>query len=180
MFSWLRLKRFGTKYPISETNKKEIAQRLSARVSTGLMFVEFEYLDRHNTPDPAWIRNIYILLSFYTELLLKSIFVIKGDYQDKEELNNKLQQMGHNLHKIGRNIGKENLKLFTIKDIQRLKPDYRIIAEDGEFCVKDFTDIRYDFIEGKIRNIPHDEHEMFKRQIKILEKINSILKPLIY
>ena len=47
---------------MNEQEKKEIAQRLTTRVSTGLMFVEFEYLDRHSTPDAAWIRNIYILL----------------------------------------------------------------------------------------------------------------------
>jgi len=60
---------------MSESEKKEIAERLSARVSTGLYFIEFNYLDEHSTPDAAWIRNIYILLSFYTELLLTEIFM---------------------------------------------------------------------------------------------------------
>ncbi|MEK7584971.1 MAG: hypothetical protein AAB455_00405 [Patescibacteria group bacterium] len=163
-----------------EDEKKKIAQRLSARVSTGIMFVEFEYLYRHDKPDPAWIRNIYILLSFYTELLLKAIFVVKENFSNKLEIEEKLRKMGHNLKKIGQQIGTDNLHQFGIQEISLINPDYLVITSDGNFRVEDFTDIRYDFIEGKVRNIPSDEHEMFRRQIKILGKINGILKPLIY
>ena len=56
--------------------KKEILQRLVARISTGLSFVEMDYLPRDEHPDAAWIRNIYILISFYTELLLKAIYIV--------------------------------------------------------------------------------------------------------
>ena len=85
--------RMKSKY-MDESEKKKIGQRLTTRVSTGLSFVEFNYLNHHSTPDVAWIRNIYILLSFYSELLLKAIFVIKKDFVDVADLEAKLKRMG--------------------------------------------------------------------------------------
>jgi hypothetical protein len=164
---------------MSEEEKKKIAQRLSARVSTGLSFVE-DYLYEHERPDAAWIRNIYILLSFYTELLLKAIYVAKGTFANKDEVEQKLIRMGHNLESIGKQVGSTDLQLFGIKSIKCTTPDYFIETNDGNFRVEDFIDIRYDFIEGKVRNIPADEHEMFKRQIEALDKANTILKPLVW
>ena len=88
--------------------------------------------------------------------------------------------MGHNLENIGQQIGVAGLEQFGIKNIKCTDPDYLVETEGGSFRVEDFTDIRYDFIEGKVRNIPADEHDMFRRQIKALEKANGILKPLIW
>lgn len=164
---------------MTEEEKKEIAQRLSARVSTGMSFVE-EYLYQHERPDLAWIRNIYLLLSFYTELLLKAIYVAKRTFASKEEIEQKLIRMGHNLENIGKEIGSADLQQFGIKSIKRSTPDYFVETKEGNFRVEDFIDIRYDFIEGKVRNIPSDEHEMFKTQIRALDKANTILKALIY
>lgn len=165
---------------MTEEEKKKIAQRLSTRVETGIMFIELDYLPRHDKPDAAWIRNIYILLSYYTELLLKAIFIIKRDFTDVDELESKLRSMGHNLHFIGQKIGENNLLLFGIRKIQCLKPDYSIETNYGSFSVEDFIDIRYDFIDGRIRQLYGTEHEMFKKQIEIMHQINSILKPLVW
>ena len=88
--------------------------------------------------------------------------------------------MGHNLELIGQKIGKDNLIVFGIKKIKCLQPDYLIETESGDFYVEDFIDIRYDFIDGKIRKLKGDEHEMFNKQIKIMHKINAILKPLVW
>ena len=103
---------------MDEKEKKQIAQRLTTRVSTGLMFIEFEYLARHSTPDTAWIRNIYILLSFYSELLLKAIFVIKKDFANITDLDERLRKMGHNLKAAGKQIGKNELLEFLVKEIK--------------------------------------------------------------
>lgn len=165
---------------MSENDKKKIAQRLSTRVATGIMFVELDYLPRHSTPDLAWIRNIYILLSFYTELLLKAIFIIKGKFTNPDELKKQLIKMGHDLELIGKKIGNDNLMTFGIKQIKCVQPYYLIETEGGVFYVEDFTDIRYDFIDGKIRTLKGDEHKMFDKQIKIMHEINSILKPLVW
>ena len=165
---------------MNEQEKKEIAQRLTTRVSTGLMFVEFEYLDRHSTPDAAWIRNIYILLSFYSELLLKAIFVIKKDFVNTADLDTRLKKMGHNLVTASKQIGKEELLTFGIKDIRFKNHEYIVETADGDFYVKDFNDIRYDFLDGRVRTLNGDEHEMFKKQIEIMLKINGKLKPIVW
>ena len=165
---------------MDESEKKKIGQRLTTRVSTGLSFVEFNYLNHHSIPDVAWIRNIYILLSFYSELLLKAIFVIKKDFVDVADLEAKLKRMGHSLEAVGKQIGKDELKEFGIKDIKFANNEYLIETDDGIFSVKDFNDIRYDFLDDRMRTLQGDEHEMFKKQIDIMEKINGKLKPLVW
>ena len=165
---------------MDEIEKKQIGQRLTARVSTGLSFIEFNYLNNHATPDAAWIRNIYILLSFYTELLLKAIYVAKKQFTDIADLDNKLRKIGHDFVSAGREIGKSGLLEFDIKDIRLVNHEYLIETNDGEFYVSDFNDIRYDFLDGRIRTLNGDEHEKFKNQIKIMEAINAKLKPFVW
>lgn len=160
--------------------KKKIAQRLTTRVSTGLMFIEFNYLNTHSTPDAAWIRNIYILLSFYTELLLKAIFVIKENFTNLSDLDKRLRKMSHNLETVSKQIGESVLLEFNIKNIKFVNHEYLIETDDGNFYVKDFNDIRYDFLDGRVRTLNGDEHEMFKKQIEIMLKINGKLKPLVW
>lgn len=161
---------------MNEIEKKKITERLSARVSTGLMFIEFNYLDKHSAPDSAWIRNIYILLSFYTELLLKQILVINRNFESINELDIKLRKLGHDLVEIGNEIGKDELLRLGIKKIGLVKKEYYIETESGNFYVKDFKDIRYDFLDDNVRILKGDEHLMFDRQIKIMIKINNVLK----
>jgi len=159
---------------LHENERKEILQRLVTRVSTGLMFVELDYLPRHKTPDAAWIRNIYILISFYTELLLKAIFIINNDFEDISDLDKKLRKLGHNLEKIGQGFKKQN---FGVKSIHHRGHEYCIKTDHGSFFVNDFNDIRYDFIDGRIRTLNGNEHELFKQQIEIMLTINNKLKP---
>ena len=161
-------------------DKKLVGQRLSSRVATGIMFVELDYLPRHEKPDTAWIRNIYILLSFYTELLLKAILVITGEFENISDLDKKLRKSGHNLKAVGQQIGKTKLAEFGIKNIEFINREYFIETDHGNFYVKDFNDIRYDFLDGKIRTLNGDEHELFKEQIEIMHKINEKLKPLVW
>lgn len=165
---------------MDEEEKREIGQRLTTRVSTGLSFIEFNYLNNHSTPDAAWIRNIYILLSFYTELLLKAIFIATKQFNNIGELDNQLRKIGHDFEAAGREIGKDRLSEFDIKNIQFENHEYLIETNVGDFYVKDFNDIRYDFIDGKVRTLHGDEHEKFKKQIEIMLAINGKLKPLVW
>ena len=165
---------------MDENEKKVIGQRLTTRVSTGLSFIEFNYLNNHATPDGAWIRNIYILLSFYTELLLKAIFVVKNQFNNIDDLDNKLRKIGHDFVVASQQIGKQELLEFDINDIQFVNHEYLIKTIHGEFYVEDFNDIRYDFIDGRIRTLKGDEHEKFKKQIEIMLAINGKLKPLVW
>ena len=165
---------------MNEEEKKKIGQGLTSRVSAGLSFIEFNYLNNHSTPDPAWIRNIYILLSFYTELLLKAIFVAKKQFIDVNNLDNKLRKIGHDFVAAGQQIGNSELLEFGIKKISFINHEYLVETNDGDFYVKDFNDIRYDFIDGRVRTLNGDEHEKFKKQIEIMLKINGKLKPLVW
>ena len=165
---------------MDENEKKRIGRGLTSRISTGLSFIEFNYLNNHSTPDPAWIRNIYILLSFYTELLLKAIYVAKKDFVDVSDLDKKLRKIGHDFIAASREIGKDELSQFGIKDIRFVNHEYLVETETGRFYVKDFNDIRYDFIDGRVRKLNGDEHEKFKKQIEIMLAINSKLKPLVW
>jgi len=165
---------------MTEEDKKLVAQRLTTRVETGLLFVELDYLARHSSPDAAWIRNIYILLSFYAELLLKAVFIMRKDFVNIAELDEKLKKMGHNLEVIGRQIGKSELLEFGIKDIKFINREYLVETNEGNFYVKDFNDIRYDFLDGRVRTLNGDEHKLFKKQIEIMLKINAKLKLLVW
>ncbi|MFH1956271.1 MAG: hypothetical protein ABIJ28_01320 [Patescibacteria group bacterium] len=163
---------------MNESEKKEITERLSARISTGLYFIEFNYLDRHEKPDPAWIRNIYILLSFYTELLFKQIFILTKDFENVNDLDNKLKKLGHDLELICQEIGQPELEKLGIEEILFTNMEYLIKTKSGDFYVKNFNDIRYDFLDGRIRKLNGNEHIMFKQQIEIMLNINNLLKPL--
>lgn len=165
---------------MDQAEQKKVGQALTSRVSAGLTFIEFNYLNNHPTPDAAWIRNIYILLSFYTELLLKGIYVAKKQFENLTDLDNKLKSIGHNFVSAGEVIGEDVLHEFGIKSIHSEGHEYIVETEDGKFYVQDFNDIRYDFIDGRVRTLNGDEHIMFKKQIEIMEKINTKLKPLVW
>jgi hypothetical protein len=155
---------------------KEILQRLTTRVSTGLSFIEDNYLRVHKTPDPAWIRNPYILLSFYSELLFKALYLYTNKFASLKELDEKYRDQGHNLERIGNNLGSDILLKYEIRSIKdNGAHEYHIDTEEGGFYVMDFIDIRYDFLDDRVRTIKGNEHSMFMRQIKLLRKINSSL-----
>lgn len=141
------------------------------------MFVQHVYLSRYKTPDSAWIRNIYILLSFYTELLFKAIYVYEKKHGNKEELNKIFKEkQRHNLEKIAADIGTAVLERYGVYEVKKMRThEYRIKTDVGIFWVKDFVDIRYDFIDGRVRKLKGSEHEMFERQIIAINRIASFL-----
>lgn len=157
-------------------NKNEILQSLSARISTGLTFIEFEYLRRHSSPDSAYIRNIYILLSYYSELLIKAIYIATTETENINVLDEKLKKQAHDLKKIGKEIGAEKLMEYGIFKIDKIGEEYSIRTIGEVFYVKDFTDIRYDFIGNRVRTLEGDEHILFQHQIKIMHQILKRLK----
>src|SRR3989344_8326682 len=162
---------------MTDGEKKEVLKRLTSRVSAGLLFVELDYLPRHENPDAAWIRNIYILVSFYTELLLKAVYIVNSDFRDLNDMDTQLRKLGHNLERISAGFAKKN---FGITKVRLQNHEYCLDTNLGSFCVKDFNDIRYDFIDGKVRTLNGDEHELFKKQIEIMLEINKKLKTLVW
>jgi len=161
---------------MNDEEKKQIAFRMIARVETGLSFIEDKYIrPQHNAggPDLAWVRNVYILFSFYLELLLKSEVVLTQSFANIVELSTKLKKLGHNIKFICDNI--ENLDDIGIKDISFQNGEYKIATFDKMIYVKDFNDIRYDFIEGKVRNLTSGEDSIIEESLngayEILKKI---------
>lgn len=156
--------------------KKQIAFRMIARVETGFMFIEDKYIypqRNASSPDLAWVRSVYILFSFYLELLLKSKIVLIKTFTDIIELNTKLKKLGHNIKAICDNI--DNLDDIGIKDVSYYKGEYKIATFDKIIYVKDFNDIRYDFIEGKVRQLASKEDSIIEESLngayEILKKI---------
>lgn len=156
--------------------KKQIIDRMIARVSTGFAFIEDKYIvPQRNAsgPDSAWIRNVYILFSFYFELLLKSAIVLTQSFSDIVELSSKLKKLGHNIKAICNEIN--NLDDFGIKDVSFENGEYKIATFDKMIYVKDFNDIRYDFIEGRLRNLTSKEDSIIEDSImgayEILKRI---------
>lgn len=163
-----------------ENEKSKILKRISARVSSGLSFIEFRYLVFSTKPDPAWIRNIYILLSYYTELLFKAIYIAENDFKTRYELYETIKKMGHKLDFVAKQIGEKCLKKYHIKSVKFDKKEYLVKTSKGDFYVKDFIDIRYDFFNNRIRLLDGTENEMFTRQIEIMHSINSNIKSIAY
>lgn len=157
--------------------QQAILRRLVTRVKTGTSFIQLVYLDNYKKPDAAWIRNIYILLSFYTELILKAIYVYEKTHGSKKDLNNIFRnEHKHNLEKIAQDIGPEILQKYNIFEVKRMRTkEFKVRSDIGTFRVKDFTDIRYDFIDGKVRKLKSNEHEMFSMQLVTLNRIASYL-----
>lgn len=156
--------------------QKQIAERMLARVSTGFAFIEDKYVfPQRNAsgPDLAWVRNVYILFSFYFELLLKSEIVLSKSFNDILELDFKLKKLGHNIKAICDEI--DNIDDIGIKDVSFQNGEYKIATFDKIIYVKDFNDIRYDFIEGKVRNLTSNEDLIIKESLngayEILKKI---------
>ena len=157
--------------------QQAILRRLVVRIRTGTAFIQDVYLDHHKTPDAAWIRNIYILLSFYTELLFKALYVYEKKHGSKAELNKVFsEKYRHNLEKIAIDIGPSVLAKYGISEVKKMRThEYRIKTDVGTYYVKDFVDIRYDFIDGRVRKLKGTEHDMFAIQLLSINRIASFL-----
>ena len=154
---------------MNSEEKNKIIFRMIVRVKTGLSFVE-EYLARQpkdSGPDTAYLRSIYIVFSFHFEILLKSRLVAMQSFRDKNDLDNKLKKVGHNIKVICAELGDDELQKINIKKISLVNGEYIIKTTDKTINVKDFNDIRYDFIEGKIRSVKRDEN------LKITESVEG-------
>ncbi len=84
---------------MSNEEKYKIAFRLTTGSSTGLTFLQ-DYLYDNQETDPAFIRSIYILLSYNVELFLKSRVVMLGSFLNENDLKKKLTSLSHNLLNI--------------------------------------------------------------------------------
>ena len=161
---------------MNNQEKYDIAFRMTARASTGLSFIE-DHLTRYQFTDSAFLRSFYILLSYNTELILKSRVVMKDNFLNKNEINKKLTALLHDIEKIGKDMGNAELLKLGINTIAKNEDRYILTTTDWKVIyIEDFVDIRYDFIEGKIRTIDNQEHERIKGYVEQLRLILQKVK----
>lgn len=165
---------------MNNEEKGRIIARMIARVQTGLFVIdEYSRLQSSRNsggPDTAWLRSLYIILSFHFELLLKSRLVALGSFKDKDDLDYKLKKVGHNVMAMGAELGDSELRKINIEKISLIGGEYIIKTINKTIYIKDFNDIRYDFIEGKVRNIKRDENSRIAESV---EGTRDILKKII-
>ncbi len=140
--------------------------------------------------DEPRLRSHYVLLSFGFEMILKSRIAMLSTIPGKDELNEKLQNLGHDFVKISnalgserKNIGIKGIELKTGKcnDPKNLKDEFRyfsIETTDGKkIRIEHFTDIRYGCIGGGMRIVDKAEHKKILEYttgiLEICEKINT-------
>lgn len=159
---------------MNDQEKYKIAFRLTTGASSGLQFLE-DHLSNNQKTDIAFIRSIYILLSYYVELLLKSRIVMVGIFSDESEIKKCLTFLSHNLSEMGNQLGNAELLKAGIKKITKNNTQYIIkTVSNGDIFVEDFVDIRYDYIFGRSRVVSRNEHE------KIMKYINNLFEILVY
>ncbi len=176
-------KKFYLKFfMLNNEEKKKITFNMITRAEFGFYFIEHKYIDQQynsSRPDIAWLRSVYILFSFNFELLLKSVFLLTESFIDEYEIEDKLKEMGHNIKKIGNKIGNINLKNIGIKKIEENNGDYIIKTFDKTIEIKDFIDIRYDFVGSrkKVTKITMNEDKIIQENLMgvkdILKKIKN-------
>jgi len=156
----------------------KITSRMIARAQTGLSFIE-HYLDSQRNssgPDLAWLRSVYIVLSFHFEIILKSRLVASQFFKSKNDLEKKLKKVGHDIMAISRELGNIELKKLNIEKISLNGGEYIIKTTNKTIYINDFNDIRYDFIEGRVRSVKRDEN---KKIAESVEGARDILKKII-
>ena len=151
--------------------KYKVAFRLTNGSSSGLTFLE-DYLYNNPKVDVAFIRSIYMLLSYNVELFLKSRVVMCGSFLSEDDLKKKLINLSHNLIKIKKELGDAELLKIGVKEINKSDTLYIIkTTSDIEIKIEDFIDIRYDYLFGKMRLIAGEEHTEIMKYLKELFKI---------
>ena len=161
---------------MNNKEKYKIAFRLTTGSSCGLTFLE-DYLHHNQKTDIAFIRSIYMLLSYNVELLLKSRVVMLGSFLNENKLKNKLINLSHNLIKIKKELGSAELFKVGIREIIKSDTSYIIkTTSDTEIKIEDFIDIRYDYLFGKMRSISGNEYEEIMKYLKDLFKILKSVK----
>jgi len=157
---------------MNDQEKYKYAYALTSVASTGLSFVEDSLTSIMNDKtDLAWLRSFYILLSYNFELILKSRITMVEGFTDKQALNNRLVQLGHDIQAIKNALGKTHLEEIGINNIEK-NTQYKISAIDGkEVLIEDFTKIRYDFLNNIVRSVDSQEHTRIKGYLDVLFSI---------
>ncbi|MDO8589854.1 MAG: hypothetical protein Q7R69_01105 [bacterium] len=157
---------------MNNQEKHKYAYALTSVASTGLSFIE-DSLSRvmNNATDMAYLRSFYILLSYNFELILKSRVVMLNNFSDKNDINDTLRKLGHDITKISEALV-ANLEELGIKEITENGSQYKVITTDNkEIYVENFTKIRYDFLDNVMRNVDNQEHERIKKYTKTLTDV---------
>lgn len=160
---------------MTNEEKHKYAYKLTSVASTGLSFIEdsLACLMRDVT-DLAFLNPFYILLSYNFELILKSRIVMLGNFSDKNAINDELRKLGHDMTKIGKKLGENNLKDLGVKEISESNQynQYKITTtENREVYIENFIKIRYNFLDDVMHNVNSQEHERLKEHTKILTDI---------
>ena len=166
---------------LNEKEKKQLLINMISRVESGFLFIKSKYLipqlkKDEISPDILWLRSIYILFSFYFEILLKSMLIPTQKIEDVASINQQFKKLGHNIQAIGNKLGKKTLTELEIKKISLKKDEYIITTSEKTIYVKDFTDIRYDFIKNKIKNITKNEDYIIQQSMEGAEQILNKIK----
>jgi len=166
---------------LNEKEKKQLLINMISRVESGFLFIKSKYLipqlkKDEISPDILWLRSIYILFSFYFEILLKSMLIPTQKFEDVASINQQFKKLGHNIQAIGNKLGKKTLTELEIKKISLKKDEYIITTSEKTIYVKDFTDIRYDFIKNKIKNITKNEDYIIQQSMEGAEQILNKIK----
>jgi hypothetical protein len=151
-----------------EREKKWIANRVICRCQSFLLFLQ-EYLPESGGTDFAYSRSRYLLMSFGTELLLKSLMVLSSKAKTLPELDEELREPLHNLEmawnsvdaELVREVGivkverRENINLRRLLGAGDSKKLFEYVVETttgAQIVVQDFLDVRYDFMQNATRN----------------------------
>src|SRR3989344_8360935 len=86
---------------MNNQEKYKYAYALTSVASTGLSFVEDSLTSMmSDATDLSRLRSFYILLSYNFELLLKSRIVMTESFADKQAMNSRLIEVGHDIQTI--------------------------------------------------------------------------------
>lgn len=158
---------------MNSKEKYKIAFRLSTGASCGLHFLE-DYLSVNKVTDIAYIRSISLLFSYNFELLLKSRFTMVDSFKNEQDLRIKLRKLSHNLIKIKNKLGKKELSKIGIREISQNDTKYIIdTTKNTRIEIEDFTDLRYDYLFGKSRNVNGYE---YSNMVNYITELFIILK----
>ena len=158
---------------MNSQEKYKYAYALTSVASTGLSFVEDSLTSMmSDATDLSRLRSFYILLSYNFELLLKSRIVMTESFADKQAMNNRLIELGHDIQTIANALGNHTLAEIGITKVENGSGQYKIATTDNkEILIENFTRIRYDFLDNIMRTIDPREHERIKNGIDVLFSI---------
>ncbi|HEY4487854.1 MAG TPA: hypothetical protein VI483_03775, partial [Candidatus Paceibacterota bacterium] len=153
--------------------KYKFAYALTSVASTGLSFVQDSLTSMMNdATDLSRLRSFYILLSYNFELLLKSRIVMTENFANKQAMNSRLIELGHDIQTIANTLGNSTLAEIGIAKVENGLGQYKITTTDNKnILIENFTRIRYDFLDNIMRTVGSREHERIKEYVDILFSI---------